>query len=73
MRLDVVLTPADRACPDCGEKAHAALDRILAADLRKGIAKGGEVDALAELERLVTAPVDKRLKALAKAARGGAK
>lgn len=70
MRIDVTLTPADRACPDCGEKAHAALDRILSVDLRKGLAKGGEVDALVELERLVTAPVDKRLRALAKAATG---
>ena len=66
MKLTIDLTPADRACPDCGERAHRAVDAILSAELGKGLAKGGEVDAIAEIEAVVSRTVDKRLKALAK-------
>lgn len=66
MKLRVELTDADRACLHCGEKAHAALDAILSAELGKGLAKGGEVDALQELEAVVSGAVDKRLRKLAK-------
>lgn len=70
MKLRLDLTPADRACPDCGEKAHGLVDAILSAELGKGLAKGGEVDALQELEDGLQRAVDARLKALAKSARG---
>lgn len=69
MKLTIDLTPADRACPDCGERAHRAVDAILSAELGKGLAKGGEVDAIGELEALVMGRVDKRLKRLAKSLR----
>jgi hypothetical protein len=66
MNLRIDLTPADRACDDCGEKAHRALDAMLSAELGKGLAKGGEVDALQELEAIVQRGVDERLKRLVK-------
>ena len=69
MRITIDITDADRACPDCGEKAHAALDAILIKGLGTGLAKGGEVDAIGELEALVMGRVDKRLKRLAKSLR----
>lgn len=69
MKLTIDLTPADRACPDCGERAHRAVDAILTAELGKGLAKGGEVDAIGEIEAVVSRTVDKRLKALAKSLR----
>lgn len=69
MKLTIDLTPADRACPDCGERAHRAVDAILSAELGKGLAKGGEVDALQELEAVIQGRVDKRLRALAKSVR----
>ena len=68
MNLRIDLTPADRACGDCGEKAHRALDAILSAELGKGLAKGGEVDAIGEIEAVLSKAVDKRLRALAKSA-----
>lgn len=66
MRITIDATPADLACPDCGERAHKALDGLLRKAGAPGLAKGGEVDALLELEELLTRQVDKRLRALAK-------
>ena len=66
MKLTIDLTPTDRACPDCGERVHKAVDAILTAELGKGLAKGGEVDAIGEIEAMVTRRVDRRLKRLVK-------
>ena len=66
MRLHLEASPTDLACPDCGEKAHRALDAILRKAGAPGLAKGGEVDALLELEQLLTERVDRRLRSLAR-------
>ena len=66
MRITLDATPTDLACPDCGERAHKALDGLLAKAGTPGLTKGGEVDALLELERLLTERVDARLRSLAR-------
>lgn len=66
MRITIDATPADLACPDCGERAHKALDGLLRKAGASGLAKGGEVDALLELEQLLTRQVDKHLRSLAR-------
>lgn len=66
MRLHLEASPADLACPDCGERAHKALDGLLRKAGTPGLAKGGEVDALLELEELLTRQVDKHLRSLAR-------
>lgn len=67
MRLTLDATETDLACPDCGERAHRALNDILVKAGAPGLAKGGEVDALLELEKLLTERVDRRLRSLARA------
>jgi hypothetical protein len=51
------------------ERAHRALSGILSIELGTGMAKGGEVAAIATLDAALSRAVSDRLKKLARAAR----
>lgn len=69
MRVALQATDAELLATDCCERAHAALRATLAKATSAPLVKGGEVHALEELAELTSRAVDRRLRAMAKAAR----